>query len=281
MARRAAWPFIRTRFSCRQPTRDCTRSTRGPARSCGRPPSPNRRKDTANTGGPLVIHGKVLQGLMGCGQFKDRGLLHQRLRRRDGKQLWKFQTVAREGEPGGDTWGKLPNLLRGGRRHLDHRQLRSRTQSDLLGRRAGQALDARQPRREARRQGAVHQLHAGAESGHRQARLVFPARPRRIAGSRRSVRARAGGHAADRSCCSPSARPASCGSSTARPASFSAFKETVFQNVFARIDPKTGEPTYRSDILEQQIGQVAAGVSEHRRRPQLAGHELSSRRPVS
>jgi len=35
---------------------------------------------------------------------------------------------------------------------------------------------------------------------------------------------------------------------------FLAFKETIFQNVFSRIDPQTGEPTYRSDILEQETG---------------------------
>ena len=31
------------------------------------------------------------------------------------------------------------------------------------------------------------------------------------------------------------------------------FKETVFQNVFSRIDPKTGEPTYRSDRMLTQL----------------------------
>ena len=36
---------------------------------------------------------------------------------------------------------------------------------------------------------------------------------------------------------------------------FLGHKETVFQNVFARINPKTGVPTYRADILEQKIGQ--------------------------
>src|SRR6185295_17849592 len=29
-------------------------------------------------------------------------------------------------------------------------------------------------------------------------------------------------------------------------------RETVFQNVFESIDPKTGAPQYRTDILEQQ-----------------------------
>ena len=32
-------------------------------------------------------------------------------------------------------------------------------------------------------------------------------------------------------------------------------KETVFQNVFTRLDPKTGVPTYRADIVEQRVGQ--------------------------
>src|SRR5262249_36597720 len=31
-------------------------------------------------------------------------------------------------------------------------------------------------------------------------------------------------------------------------------KETVFQNVFDRFDPTTGEPKYRTDILEQETG---------------------------
>jgi alcohol dehydrogenase (cytochrome c) len=36
---------------------------------------------------------------------------------------------------------------------------------------------------------------------------------------------------------------------------FLAHKETVFQNVFDSINPKTGVPTYRPDILEQKIDQ--------------------------
>ncbi len=32
-------------------------------------------------------------------------------------------------------------------------------------------------------------------------------------------------------------------------------KETVFQNVYASFNPKTGQPTYRADILEQKIDQ--------------------------
>jgi alcohol dehydrogenase (cytochrome c) len=35
---------------------------------------------------------------------------------------------------------------------------------------------------------------------------------------------------------------------------FLGYKETVYQNLFSHIDAKTGEPTYRSELLEQQIG---------------------------
>jgi alcohol dehydrogenase (cytochrome c) len=34
----------------------------------------------------------------------------------DGRLLWKFYTIARQGEPGGDTWGNLPDLFRAGGR---------------------------------------------------------------------------------------------------------------------------------------------------------------------
>ena len=32
----------------------------------------------------------------------------------NGQVLWRFNTEARSGEPGGDTWGNLPNMLRAG-----------------------------------------------------------------------------------------------------------------------------------------------------------------------
>ena len=34
-----------------------------------------------------------------------------------------------------------------------------------------------------------------------------------------------------------------------------AHKETVFQNIWTSFDPKTGEPHYRNDIIEQRIGE--------------------------
>jgi alcohol dehydrogenase (cytochrome c) len=71
-------------------------------------------KGYGNTSGPLVIKGKVIEGMGGCERYKETGCYISAYDAQTGKQLWKFETVAREGTPGGDTWGKLPNLLRAG-----------------------------------------------------------------------------------------------------------------------------------------------------------------------
>ncbi len=65
-----------------------------------------------------MVNGKVLQGLNGCNRYKasdsDQGCYITALDAATGKILWRFNTVARTGEPGGDTWGKLSNMLRAG-----------------------------------------------------------------------------------------------------------------------------------------------------------------------
>ncbi|HSP69559.1 MAG TPA: PQQ-binding-like beta-propeller repeat protein, partial [Bryobacteraceae bacterium] len=71
-------------------------------------------KGYASTSGPLIVQGKVIQGMGGCDRYKDTGCFISAYDAQTGKQVWKFETVAREGTPGGDTWGKLPNLLRAG-----------------------------------------------------------------------------------------------------------------------------------------------------------------------
>jgi len=71
-------------------------------------------KGYGNTSGPLIVQGKAIQGMGGCERYKESGCFISAYDAQTGKQLWKFETVAREGTPGGDTWGKLPNLLRAG-----------------------------------------------------------------------------------------------------------------------------------------------------------------------
>ena len=71
-------------------------------------------KGYGNSSGPIVIQGKLIQGMGGCDRYKETGCYISAYDAQTGKQVWKFETVAREGTPGGETWGALPNLLRAG-----------------------------------------------------------------------------------------------------------------------------------------------------------------------
>ena len=51
-------------------------------------------------------------------------------------------------------------------------------------------------------------------------------------------------------------------------------KEMVKQTVWAEINPKTGEPRYRADILEMQLNKPINVVPQHGGREELAGDEL-------
>ena len=66
-------------------------------------------------GGMMVADGKIIAGLGRCDEktLADRCFIAA-YDVDDGHQIWKFSTVAYTGEPGGDSWGPLPNDQRAG-----------------------------------------------------------------------------------------------------------------------------------------------------------------------
>jgi alcohol dehydrogenase (cytochrome c) len=66
----------------------------------------------AETAGSIVINGKVVQGLVGCDRYGSEACYISAYDASTGKQLWKFHTIARGNDPGSDTWGKLADNLR-------------------------------------------------------------------------------------------------------------------------------------------------------------------------
>ncbi len=68
----------------------------------------------SNTSGPIVADGVVINGITGCGRFFEQSCFITGHDARTGNELWRTFTVARPGEPGGDTWGDLPLEFRGG-----------------------------------------------------------------------------------------------------------------------------------------------------------------------
>ncbi|MCH7531884.1 MAG: PQQ-binding-like beta-propeller repeat protein [Gemmatimonadetes bacterium] len=64
--------------------------------------------------GPIVANGTLITGITGCDRYKDDVCFitgHDPL---TGEELWRTSTVARPGEPGGDTWSDLPLMFRAG-----------------------------------------------------------------------------------------------------------------------------------------------------------------------
>ena len=232
--------------------------------------------------GPLVAKGKVIQGLGACQTYREEKCFISAYDAATGKEVWRFNTVAQAGEPGGDTWGKLPNLFRAGTRIVDYRQLRSGAESHVLGNGAGEAVDADQPRHVAERRRALHQLDARARCRYRQAGLAFSARARRSARSRRRLRARCSSTTANENLLFTVGKDGILWKLDRKTGQYLGHKETVFQNVWDELRSQD-----RQAVLPARhpraagVRRLGPGLPEHRRRPQLAGVELITRPPIS
>jgi alcohol dehydrogenase (cytochrome c) len=213
----------------------------------------DRSKGFNGTSGPIVVNGKVIQGLQGCDRFREERCFISAYDAATGKQLWKFHTVARKGEPGGDTWGNLDDMMRAGG---DTWMVGSYDPDlDLL------FWGIAQPK---------PWMYASRTIGPRDAALYTA--------STVALRPGDGGLAwhhqhmpgesldldevfervlvdnGNEKWAFTIGKPGILWKLDRRTGKYVSHKETIFQNVFDRIDPKTGVPTYRKDILEQQVG---------------------------
>ena len=69
------------------------------------------------TAGPIVVRGNVVASTNGCEWYHEAKEMPCFISARDaqtGDEVWRTSTVARPGEPGGDTWGDTPLMFRTG-----------------------------------------------------------------------------------------------------------------------------------------------------------------------
>ena len=71
-------------------------------------------KGFANSSGPIVADGKIIQGLAGCSRYIEDPCFISAHDADNGELLWRFITVAESDTPGGDTWGNIDDLFRAG-----------------------------------------------------------------------------------------------------------------------------------------------------------------------
>ncbi|HTS31083.1 MAG TPA: PQQ-binding-like beta-propeller repeat protein [Bryobacteraceae bacterium] len=76
--------------------------------------TPASDKPHPSTSGDIVIGDKVLMGLTGCAHFDGEGCYISAFDIHTGARAWRFYTIPREGQPGSDTWGSLPMNNRAG-----------------------------------------------------------------------------------------------------------------------------------------------------------------------
>jgi alcohol dehydrogenase (cytochrome c) len=72
------------------------------------------QKGFTHTSGPIIAGGVVVSGINGCEKFKKEGCFITGHDPDTGKELWRTQTIAQPGDPNSNTWGKMPPELRAG-----------------------------------------------------------------------------------------------------------------------------------------------------------------------
>jgi alcohol dehydrogenase (cytochrome c) len=207
----------------------------------------------ATSSGPIVIKGKILQGLGACERYREEKCFISAYDASTGKLLWKFHTVALSGEPGGDTWGKLPNLFRAG----GETWITGSYDPDLNLTYWGVA-QAKPWMRASRQSGGGAALYSSStlaldvDTG----KLAWyyqhsPGESLDLDEVFERVLVDSGGQKLIFSV----GKPGVLWKLDRKTGKYLGHKETVFQNVFDSFDPKTGEPHYRNDIVEQQLGE--------------------------
>jgi alcohol dehydrogenase (cytochrome c) len=68
----------------------------------------------SSSSGPLVANGLVIEGMGGCQTYELQKCFISAYDARTGEQKWRFVTIALSDQPGGDSWGELPDLYRAG-----------------------------------------------------------------------------------------------------------------------------------------------------------------------
>ncbi len=208
-----------------------------------------------NTSGPVVVGGTLVQGLSGCDRYTLESCFISGYDADTGERLWRFNTVARSDEPGGNTWADVPDYLRGGGDTwitgsydpgLDLVYFGVAQAKPWVARSRGMTVN--DPALYTNSTVALrpgdgnlewHFQHVPGET------LDLDEVYERVlvdVGGRKAVFS-AGKHGIlwklDR-----------------ETGEFLGHKETVYQNVFDRIDPETGAVTYRQDIADAQFEQL-------------------------
>ena len=210
------------------------------------------------TGGVIVINGKVLVGLMGCDNYSTEHCYISAFDAETGQRDWKFFTTALSGTPGGDTWNNVKDMFRSGNDTWITPSYDPDSNTVFIGvsqpkpwmpisRGMSVADAALYSNSTLALDGDTGELKWYYQHVPGEAMDLDEVFERVLIddGNRKLVYS-AGKHGIlwklDR-----------------ETGQYLGHKETIFQNMFSSFDPKTGRPTYRNDIAEHKFGEWVSG----------------------
>jgi len=215
-----------------------------------------RNKGYTASGGVMAINGKILSGMTGCNRFTAGGCYISAWDAETGKLDWKFLTAAQTGTPGGDTWNGLPDYDRAG----GETWVAGSYDPDLNLTYWGTA-QAKPWMRASRKSGAGAALYSSS---------TLALNP--DTGQLKWYYSHAPGESLDldevfervlidvdgRKDVFTAGKTGIMWKLDRTNGKFLGYHEMVLQNVYDRIDPVTGEPHYRPDIINQKTGEWVA-----------------------
>jgi alcohol dehydrogenase (cytochrome c) len=215
-------------------------------------PKDPQEGEHGSDGGVIVIHGKVIIGMTNCGRIPQAG--HCYISAYDantGKRAWKFATVADTGEPGGDSWNGLPNDQRAGAETWN-----VGTYDPVLNTTYWGTAQSKPWRRDMRGSGTGATLYANStlaldpDTG--KLKWYFVHAPGETFDLDEVFERILIDHGAQKTVMT-TGKVGILWKLDRATGKYLDSRETVFQNVFTKMDPKTGVPTYRKDVLDQKV----------------------------
>ncbi len=219
----------------------------------------------STSSGPLLAKGMVIQGLGGgqCDQYREEKCFISAYDAQTGKLKWKFYTIAKKSDPGpeikgpgpapGDTWGSLADLFRAG----GDTWITGSYDSDLNLTYWGVA-QAKPWMRASRQSGNGSTAYANStvaldvDTGKLKWYFMHaPGETLDLDEVFERVLVDSGGQKLVFS----AGKDGILWKNDRATGKYLGHKETVFQNIYDSFDPVTGEPHFRNDIVENQVGE--------------------------
>ncbi|MGA3226943.1 MAG: PQQ-binding-like beta-propeller repeat protein [Acidobacteriaceae bacterium] len=203
-------------------------------------------KRHSQTGGLIVVHGKVLVGLTGCSSYATEKCAIVAYDANTGAQDWRFSTIALTGQPGGDTWNGLDDLFRAGGEAWIAGTYDPELNLTYWG--VAQAKPWMRASRGTKNGAALYTsttLALDPDTG--KLKWYYSHAPGESLDLDEVFERVLIDHGAQKTVMTIG-KAGILWKLDRTDGKFLDYKETVLQNVFTHIDPKTGEPTYRDEI---------------------------------